>query len=239
MLDATTAAATSREPGLLWRLARFLGLTRLGFGRWRCWGNARQCAAFTSAFVALAAKMAKADGVAIATEASTFEKFLEVEPHELANVRRLYAQAQSDTAGFETYAERIAAMLADDPETKRRVFESLFYVACSDGILHPAEDKFLHVVADHFGYDAHTYRAIRATFVHDPDDPYTVLDMAPNSSDRAVKSRYRKLMFENHPDRLIAMGAPAAAIKAATAKAAAVNDAYNDIAAQRAAAPVS
>nr|MCH9764518.1 DnaJ family molecular chaperone [Alphaproteobacteria bacterium] len=229
MLEADAHPGAKTEPGWLWRLANRLGLTDWSFGRRRCWGNPHQCAHFTSAFVALAAKMAKADGVALAAEAETFEKFLDVSADELDNVRRLYAQAERDTAGFEAYADRIATMLESDPDTKRRVFECLFYVACSDGILHPAEDSFLHVVASRFGYDEHEFRAIRATFVHDPESPYAVLDIAPDATDRAIKVRYRKLVSDNHPDRLTAAGAPAAVIKAATVKVAAFNAAYDQI----------
>ncbi len=214
-------------PGFLQRLLSFFG-----FGK-RSWRNSERCAAFTSAFISLAAKMAKADGVAVAAEAKTFERFLDVDAHELPNIRRLYAQAERDVSGFEAYADRIAQMLAKDPAMKRRVFECLFYVACSDGILHPAEDHFLHDVAGRFGYDEHTFRAIRATFVHDPDSPYAVLDIAPDASDKAIKARYRKLVSENHPDKLMASGAPAGVIKAATAKVAAYNAAYEQIEAAR------
>jgi len=223
MAEANVQSTRERPPSVLQSLLRFLGFRK---GSWK---NPERCAAFTSAFISLAAKMAKADGVAVAAEAETFERFLDVEPDELPSIRRLYAQAEQDTAGFETYADRIAEMLAKDPAAKRRVFECLFYVACSDGILHPAEDAFLHEVGERFGYDEHIFRAIRATFVHDPDSPYAVLDIAPDASNRAIKARYRKLVSENHPDRLIAAGAPAGVIKAATAKVAAYNAAYEQI----------
>lgn len=209
--------------GGLQKLLRFFGIGK------RSWRNPKRCAAFTSAFVSLAAKMAKADGVAVAAEAETFERFLDVESSELENVRRLYQQAEQDTAGFEIFADRIATMLARDPDTKRRVLECLFYVACSDGILHPAEDQFLKDVARRFGYDDDTFHAIRATFVHDPSSPYAVLDIAPDASDRAIKARYKKLVTQNHPDRLIAAGAPAGVVKTATAKIAAINAAYEQI----------
>ena len=227
MLEPGTQTSAGARPGLLRRSGLLRRLAKyVGLGQRQCWGSAQQCAAFTSAFIALAAKMAKADGVAIAAEAETFERFLDVDPAELANVRRLYAQAERDSAGFEVYAQQIADMLRSDPETKRRVFECLFYVACSDGILHPAEDKFLHEVARRFGYDAHEYRAIRATFIHDPESPYAVLDISPEASARAIKARYRKLVSEGHPDRMFATGSPAGVIKAANAKVAAYNAAY-------------
>lgn len=197
------------------------------------WRNPKTCSAFTTAFVSLAAKMAKADGVVVPEEAEAFEKFIDVGPEELDDVRHVYRQATQDTAGFESFADRIQTILANDKKMKRRVFECLFYVACSDGVLHPAEEEFLREVAQRFQYDDNTYREIRATFVHDPESPYVVLDLEPTASDRAVKARYRKLVSQNHPDRLIAAGAPNAVIKAANAKVAAYNAAYNQIQAER------
>lgn len=217
--------------GLFQRLLQFFGLKKCR------WGDPERCAAFTSAFVALAAKMAKADGVAVEAEAETFEKFLNASPAELTYVRRLYQQAKQDTLGFESYADRISEILKNDDETKHRVFECLFYVACSDGVLHHAEDKFLRSVAERFGYDDGTFRAIRATFVHDPGSPYAVLDISPNASDAEIKSRYRKLVSENHPDLMIADKAPPAIVKAATAKVAAYNNAYDQIQRERAHTP--
>lgn len=231
MTNLELPLAPHSRPGFFTRILRFFG-----FGS-RNWHSPERCAAFTSAFVALAAKMAKADGVAVAAEAETFEQLLDVEPETLPEVRRLYAQAKQDTAGYEIYADRVANMLANDPKAKRRVFESLFLVACSDGILHPAEDQFLQDVAHRFGYDGDTFQAIRATFVQSPDSPYAVLGVAPDASMRAIKARYRKLMAENHPDRLIAQGAPAAVVTTATAKAAAYNAAFDQIEAERRTAP--
>jgi DnaJ like chaperone protein len=191
------------------------------------------CEAFARALVPLAAKMAKADGVAVAQEAEAFEKFLDVSASEMINVRRLYRQAQEDTAGFESYADQIGALLADVPETKLWVFECLFYIACADGVLHPAEDAFLEEVGRRLGYDTATISAIRASFVHDPESPYTILEVDPKASLSVIKRRYRKLVAANHPDHMIATGAPPAVLRAATTRLAAINEAYAQIVAER------
>lgn len=231
-LDPTRRLPAQDEKGVLarrlssWFHAVSVWVRRLS-GRGKC--HDMDCAAFAQSIVPLAAKMAKADGVSIAIEAEAFEKFLNVPDQEVANVRRLYRQAEKDTAGYQAYADRIAALLQDSPETKQRVLECLFYIACSDGILHPAEDQFLQDVASRLGFDEVTVRSIRAAFVHDPDSAYTVLGLSPSANRREIKQRYRKLVSENHPDRLIASGAPPAAIEAANVRLAAINAAYEDI----------
>ncbi len=205
------------------RLVRRLGLARFLRGR------GMESPAFTNAFVALAAKMAAADGVAVKAEAEAFERFLEASPQECVRIRRLYDLAKSDTAGFQTYAGRINTLLQAESRTKRQVFDCLMYIACADGVLHPAEDQFLREVAKIFGYSDARFRRIKAMFVHDPESPYAVLDVAPDASEREIRAQYVKLVQRNHPDRLMGQGAPPAVIKAATVKLAAINAAYDAI----------
>jgi DnaJ like chaperone protein len=203
--------------------------------RWRRGRRpAHQNAAFTSAFVALAAKMAKADGVAVRVEKEAFERFLETPPGEILNVRRLYDLAKEDAAGYETYAERIGNLLRDESGLKRSVLECLIYIACADGVLHPEEDAFLATVAGKFGYSPAEYRRIRALFVRDSESPYEILGLPPDTPGPAIKTHYRRLVSEIHPDRLAAAGAEPAIVKAATAKLATINAAYEAILAERA-----
>jgi DnaJ like chaperone protein len=209
-------------------------LARVGLGRLGARRPPHQSAAFTSAFVALAAKMAKADGVAVHAEREAFERFLDTPPGEAQNVRRLYDLAKKDTAGFETYAERIGRLLRDEPELKRTVLDCLICVACSDGVLHPAEDAFLRTVAEKFGFSQAEYLKIRALFVRDAESPYETLGVAADASDREIKARYRTLVALFHPDKVAASGAPAALVKAANAKLATINAAYEAILKERA-----
>lgn len=204
--------------------------SRLGFGRKR---STRTSTAFTGAFIALAAKMAKADGIAIETEWMAFERFLDVPEHEKANVRRVYDLSKQDVAGADVLARRIREMLGDDPRLKRDVLDCLLYVACSDGVLHPAENEFVSGIATMLGFSKAEFRSIRALFVHDADSPYEVLGLSPDASDAEIKARYRAAVAEVHPDRMMAAGAPAGVIKAATAKLAAINVAHEAILAQR------
>ncbi len=58
-------------------------------------------------------------------------------------------------------------------------------------------------------------------------------DFRQDATDAEIKARYRAVVAEIHPDRLMAAGAPAAVIKAATAKLAAINVAHEAILAER------
>ena len=67
--------------------------------------------AFTIAMIALAAKMAKADGVVSDEEIAAFERVFRVPPDEEASVRRFFDLARQDTAGYESYAGQIARLI--------------------------------------------------------------------------------------------------------------------------------
>ena len=199
---------------------------------------AQQRAAFTIAFVALAAKMAKADGSVAPIEAETFRKLYEVSPNEAANVRRVFDLAAEDTAGYESYARQIAKALADEPRLLRDVFDGLFHIAAADGVIHPCEDAFLRTVADIFGIGAAEFRAIRAAFVQDgtraaSDSPYEILGVSPSISDSALKARHRELVRDHHPDSLAARGVPPEFHAAASRKLAVINAAFDAILRER------
>lgn len=218
-----------RDQGLRGRLADLLGHWWPALGRLIRPKPVHQTAAFSVAIIALAAKMAKADGVAVKVECQTFERFFEPTPEEIPRIRSLYHLASQDTAGFEIYAENVARMLKDEPDLKINVLECLLMIACADGILHPAEETFLRTVGEAFGISCDEFKKLRAPFVRDMDNPYDVLGLEPTASRHAVRARYLELVQRFHPDRLTARGAQAALIKAATVKLAAINAAYEAI----------
>ena len=189
--------------------------------------------AFTIAVTTLAAKMAKADGVALPVEERAFERVFDVPPDERDNFRRLYDLAAQDIAGYEIYAGKIATLLANEPEMLRALLECLFHVAAADGILHPDEDAFLAVVAERFGLSHGEFLSVRAGFINDPCSPYQILGVHPDISNADLKLRHRALVREHHPDRLAASGVPPELRCAANRRLAAINAAYDAVLADR------
>ena len=189
--------------------------------------------AFTIGVVALSAKMARADGVVSRGEREAFEAMYHFPPEQAANVRRVYDLAQQDVAGFESYADQIAAQLKDNKRLLQHVLEGLLDVATADGLLHPQEDAFLKAVSQRFGFSDSEFRFLRARFVVDASNPYDTLRLTPDASDEEVKAQYRSLVRKNHPDRVMASGVPAEFIELANRKLAAINAAYAAIAKER------
>jgi DnaJ like chaperone protein len=190
---------------------------------------AHRTVAFTIAVTTLAAKMAKADGVALPVEAKAFERLFEIPPGEDVHFRRIYDLAKQDVAGYEAYAGKLARLLKDEPEMLRSLLACLFHIAAADGVLHPAEDAFLSTVARTFGLSRGEFLSVRASFVSDPHSPYEVLGVDPAVSDAELKLRHRALVREHHPDKLAASGVPPELRCAANRRLAAINAAYDAI----------
>lgn len=192
-------------------------------------------AAFTLALIALSAKMAVSDGVVTASELRAFQKTVEIPPRIEVQVDRLFRLAQQDIAGYETYARKIGRYFHDSPETLEHVLDGLFYIASADGFIHEAELEYLKSVSGIFGFDDARFEQLAAQHVllDDDSDPYIVLGLAPSADRDEVRRTYRLLVAEHHPDRLIARGVPEELLEVATARMAAINQAYARIMKQR------
>ena len=190
--------------------------------------------AFTIAVIALAGKMAKADGIATEEEFAIFLKVFSVPAQEEGNVRRVFNLARQDVAGFEAYAGQIAQLFRGNPAILEDVLDGLFEIAKADGVLHPAESAFLERVADIFGFAPGEFRRIRAThFAPELTDPYVIMGLSYVAGEDEIRQTYRRLVRENHPDSLIARGVPEEFIKLANDKLAAINGAYEKIQLER------
>jgi DnaJ-domain-containing proteins 1 len=190
--------------------------------------------AFTIAMIALAAKMAKADGIVTEEEVAAFDRIFRVPPEQQATVRRFFDLARHDTAGYEVYAAQIARLYAGQPAVLEDILDGLMEIAAADGFMHPEEERFLERVAEIFGFSPGEFRRIRAShFPPDAADPYCVLGVEYDAGDDEIKRTYRRLVRENHPDSLIARGVPEEFIKIATDKLAAINVAYDRICKER------
>ena len=162
-----------------------------------------------------------------------FQEIFEVPPNETRNVARLYDIAKQDVAGFEIYAQRMAQLCGSGHANcmmLEDILDGLFHIAKADGLIHEHEGQFLHRIAEIFRIDEAHYEAILSRHVNlGAADPYVVLGIERGKPFEEIRKRYRKLISDNHPDRLIARGLPQEFIKIATTRVAAINAAYEMI----------
>ncbi|MGH8307428.1 MAG: co-chaperone DjlA [Gammaproteobacteria bacterium] len=129
------------------------------------------------------------------------------------------------------------------PGLLRMFLQIQLAAAFADGVLHPAEQVVFNRICALLGIppvELHRYE----DFIHAqqtfggggqalsqsrPDRlaaAYQTLGIQPEANDQEIKQAYRRLMKENHPDRLVARGLPEAMIKLAQEKAQQINVAY-------------
>ncbi len=193
----------------------------------------RRQVAFSVALIALSAKMAKADGVVTTDEVAAFRRVFTVPPDEERNVARLFDLARRDVAGFDTYARRIATLYADDRAALEDVLDGLFVIAKADGAVHEAEFAYLEAVAEIFGMSADFERIAARHVAPEEGDPYVALGVDRDLSFEALRARYRRLVADNHPDRVIARGLPPEFVIIANDRLAAINRAWERIEKER------
>ncbi|KAB2659470.1 DnaJ family molecular chaperone [Brucella tritici] len=195
--------------------------------------DTRRRVAFSIAMIALSAKMAKADGVVTQDEIRAFQDIFAVPKEETAHVARLYDLAKQDVAGYESYARQLAGLCSEgqtDCHLLEDILDGLFHIATADGYVHEKEMAFLAGVADIFGFDEVAFDRIAIRHVQrGADDPYAILGLERGVSFEMARKRYRSLVKEHHPDRLVAEGLPLEFITIANRRLAAINAAWASI----------
>ena len=189
---------------------------------------------FTAAVVGLGAKLAKADGVVSDNEVAVFAKVFRAAPEDKASVQRVFNLARQTVRGYESYAARIARKYGDRPCLLEGILDGLFYIAGADGVVTLDELLYLQKVAAIFGFSEADFRRIKASHLgSDPDDPYEILGVTHSDDFNTIRVAYRRLMADNHPDRVMTNGAPREFERTAHEKAAAITSAYAKIRAER------
>jgi DnaJ like chaperone protein len=188
---------------------------------------------FTTGLVALAAKMAKADGVVTRDETRAFFDIVHVAETDRPRILKLFELANQTSAGFQAYARQIAELFGEERQLREDVVDGLFHIAKADGAVHEAELRYLEEVAALLGFEGDAWRRIQARHVRDPEDPYLVLGASRDWDDATLRKHYRQLVMDYHPDRQVALGLPPEAVSIATARLAVINAAWEQVARQR------
>ncbi|MDQ6993581.1 MAG: co-chaperone DjlA [Mariprofundus sp.] len=192
------------------------------------------------------AKMAKADGQVSSAEAVLINHLARTQIKMNSTERRAASEIfnkalADDTYSIFDYAKQYRQITAS-PQMCEMVYRLLFAVAYADGDLHPAEEAILTQIPAHLGLDQSLYQHVKNEFqrgvgqlsgVTDLSESYQILGCKPSSSDNEVKTAYRKLCKEYHPDKISAKGLPAGFMKFAEQQMHQINSAYKAIMDQR------
>ena len=188
--------------------------------------------AFSISFIALAAKLAKADGTVTRNEVRIFRRIFEIPPEEEANAAHVFNLCRQETTGYQSYARKMSKALECTPNCnalKEYVLDGLFHIAMADGAYHPAQEFFLKKVAEVFGLNKSVYLRLRARHVPEFRDLYSILGVSPNISLENLRLAKKLYVRQNHPDQLISKGLPTEMVELANARLASFNNAYDEI----------
>ena len=194
---------------------------------------------FAITVVVLAAKLAKIDGPVVRSEIDAFKRAFRIPPESVADIGRLFDQARDSSEGYQTYATQLGEAFADNVGMLEDVLVALFSIARADGPINRREQDCLNDICRRFGlgqsaWDRASGAAPRRPYVSpDEDDPYDVLGVPRSATDAVLRSTWKQLMRENHPDSLASRGVPPAFIASAGEKVARINAAWDRIKRER------
>ena len=190
--------------------------------------DAYKSIAFTAGVIALSAKMAKADGKVTKEEIITFRRLVQVPKENVKQVGKLWELAKKTTDGYDLYAQQISSLFKKEQAILERILDLLFEIAKSDGVIQESELKYLKHVSDIFGFSDQTFMRLLA--LNKPENnPYEILGLSPSDDPKTVNQTWKKMIKENHPDKLIGEGMPKEFIESANQKLSLINGAYEEI----------
>lgn len=170
---------------------------------------------FFTAMFSLLAKVAKSDGRISEEEGRHFLMLLDQMGLD-SGMRRIavatFNEAKDSPYSSREFAQQLAAICRihrGGAVLLRQFFYQLMSMAAIDGVFSSQKDQLLRQIAGIFGLSASEVEQAYSQFnLQDRDSCYQVLGVPPTVSDREVRDVYRKLVKENHPDRLVQQGLP-------------------------------
>lgn len=187
---------------------------------------------FSIAFIALAAKLAKADGRVSVSEVVMFRRIMDIPPEEEKNAARVYNLCREEADGYQHYARRIRRLIQGHPneeEVRTNLIDGLFHIALADGEYHVEEDRFLCEVSGILKMSKRAFEQLRARHAPDAWCAYRVLGVDPGAPVELIRDAWRRFVKQNHPDLLISKGLPPEMIRIAESRLKDINRAYEEL----------
>ncbi|MBN2782361.1 MAG: DnaJ domain-containing protein [Campylobacterales bacterium] len=196
-------------------------------------------------FVALVAKISKADGHVDALEAQLigimFDDISAVfpEPEKTKEIlKQIFDEEKNRLDDVEDIAHALAASIRGDKSKQQQFMGFLIQLAFVDGEVSKNEEELLGVIAGALNFDPKVYHAIFDQFEQmiknikpkeNIEDAYKLLGVSADDDMATIKKAYRKLIREYHPDIIKSQNKGEEYLKKATLKTQEINAAYEMI----------
>ena len=185
--------------------------------------------AFTVAIIALSAKMAKADGTITRSEINAFRQKVHIPPKDLKRVGQFWDLARQTPDGFQSYAKQSVDLFGARAPILEQLLELLFFIARADGEISIPEWEYLNSVSTIFGFDEHEFKRMADIYGTGEGAAHIILGVAPDADESEIKAAWKRLVKENHPDKLISQGLPDEFMEAAADRIHLINAAYKSM----------
>lgn len=196
-------------------------------------------------FVALTAKVAKADGRVDELEAELISNMfndislLFPDPEATKKLlKEIFDEEKQVAYNLDPVAQALYKALENDEHKCQKMMEFLVNLSYIDGTLSHSEETMLHQIAAHLHFSAQALNSMFEQFAsyhrHSVKESsiaqaYTLLGINSDATDDDVKKAYRALVRIHHPDIIKAQGASDEYLRASTEKVQDINAAYEMI----------
>ncbi len=194
-----------------------------------------QAAYFVCLFSVLS-KMAKADGEVTKEEINVVDHFLStlrLPEQEKQFARNIFNEAKKSPYTIDDFAAQLYQMNQGQPTVLVSFMDLLFRLASADGKLHEAEEAALYRLKQTFRISNAQFDNLKSVHFRQNDMYYRILNCTKESPDDVIKTNYRKLVKEYHPDMIISKGMPEEFVEAATKKFQEIQAAYEKVRSER------
>jgi len=195
-----------------------------------------QFAFFIGAFSMLA-KLAQADGRVTREEIESVERFmvydlnLNVESRQIAT--NIFQAAMKSPGTFQEFTSQFYERFRFQPQLLDLMMDIMLRVSLSDGSFNEAEERMILDAKRIFHFSESQYHAIKSRYIDAVDKYYTILGSSRDDTDDEIKSKYRSLVKEYHPDKIASKGLPEEFIKLAEEKFREIQEAFEAIRQER------
>ncbi|MHB1226618.1 MAG: DnaJ domain-containing protein [Desulfurivibrionaceae bacterium] len=175
---------------------------------------------FVFLLVNILIRIAQADGVVTKGELAPIENFFRVHlrynQSQMYWVRDLIQDALASQASLEAMLSEFKSQFAYEP--RLILVELIYQVLYTNEQVSSQELAMVQTIADFLGIAAHDHHAIRSKYVgpgHGRTFPgqgrserqyYEILGLEPGATPEQIKSAYRKLSMQYHPDKVAHLG---------------------------------
>lgn len=192
---------------------------------------------FFVAVFSMLAKLSQADGEVSQSEVDSVEAFmtydLKLDSQSRTVAMNIFHTAQTSPHPFEAYATQFYQHFRDQPQLLDVMIDILLRVSIADGRMSGGEEQLIRSAVSAFNFGEQRYAQFKSRYVSDTEKYYAILNSSQGDTDDHIKSRYRKLVQEYHPDKIAAKGLPEEFTKFANDKFREIQEAYEAVKQER------